>query len=109
MLYDVSGNDIAYIQKMVSTFLENMHPTIKKMELHLNEQDYDNLYKIAHYAKSSLSIIKISDVREQVEKIEKSAKRKTDLPAIGPLLKQVKEKFELAEQLLLQKFASIEK
>ncbi len=107
MLYEISGDDKSYIGLMVHTFVENMPETVRKMENYLREEDYENLYKMAHYAKSSLSVIKISDVRELVEKIELQAKQKKDVETIPLLLKEVKEKTELAEQLLLEQFGTI--
>lgn len=106
MLYEISGDDKSYIGLMVHTFVENMPETVRKMENYLQQKDYDNLYKMAHYAKSSLSVIKVSDARELVEKIELLAKQRKDVETIPLLLREVKEKTEEAEQLLLVEFGT---
>jgi hypothetical protein len=48
----------------------------------------------------------VSDARELVQKIELLAKDKKDVETIPLLLSDVKEKTELAEQLLLEKFGA---
>lgn len=106
MLYEVAGDDIAYINTMVSTFLENMPPAINKIETAFAEGDHDSLYKAAHYAKSSFSVIKISDVFTYVQDIERVAKQKLDLNTLPPLIKYVKEKFAIAEKVLLERFGT---
>jgi HPt (histidine-containing phosphotransfer) domain-containing protein len=106
ILYEIAGDDKEYIETMVSTFLENMPSTLQKIEDDMLNKDYDSLYKAAHYAKSSLSIIKISDVYTWVEKIEQNAKNRVELHTLENLVNQVKEKFALAEKVLTQKFGA---
>jgi CheY-like chemotaxis protein len=106
MLYEIAGDDKEYIDTMVETFLENMPSTLQKIEEYMVNKDYDSLYKAAHYAKSSLSIIKISDVYSWVEKIEQNAKNRVELDTLEDLINNVKEKFALAEKVLTQKFGA---
>lgn len=109
MLYEIAGNDEDYIHTMVSTFLENMPVTIEKIEFSLRDRDYDTLFKSAHYAKSSLSVIKINSMFEWVERIEQLAKNKMDLGELPVLVNQVVKKYMQAEKLLLQKFGTGQK
>jgi CheY-like chemotaxis protein/HPt (histidine-containing phosphotransfer) domain-containing protein len=106
MLYEIAGDDTEYINTMVSTFLENMPATLKKIEDCIVSKDYDSLYKAAHYAKSSLSVIKISDIYTWVEEIEHNAKKRVELHTLDSRINKVKEKFAIAEQVLLQKFGA---
>lgn len=106
MLYEIAGDDKEYVNTMLSTFLENMPVTIQKIEECLLARDYDSLYKAAHYAKSSLSVIKISDVYSWIERIEHNAKNRIELHLLEPLINQVKEKFAIAEKVLTQKFGA---
>ena len=106
MLYEIAGDDREYIHTMVTTFLENMPDTLQKMEDCLGAKDYDSLYRAAHYAKSSLSVIKINDVQGLVEKIEQNAKKRVELETLESLLDQVKEKFLIAEKVLVEKFGA---
>ena len=104
MLYDISGNDESYIHTMVHTFLENMPLTLKKIEESLQLKDWENLYKSAHYAKSSLSVIKIGEMFDWVVEVEGNAKKETNLETLPDLVKKIREKFALAEQVLSEKY-----
>lgn len=106
MLYEIAGDDKEYINTMVGTFLANMPATLKKIEEYFGTQDYNSLYKAAHYAKSSLSVIKISDLYEWVEKIEHNAKFGKDLHTLQTLINDVKEKFAVAEKVLVENFGA---
>ncbi len=106
MLYDISGDDESYIHTMVQTFLENMPNTLLKIEQRIAEEDYEGVHRAAHYAKSSLSVIKINEMFDAVLAIEVNAKKGTDLPAIPALLKKAKDAYILAEQVLSKKFAA---
>lgn len=105
MLYDISGNDISYVHTMVQTFLKNMPVTLQKIEQSLREKDWENLYKLAHYAKSSLSVIKITDMLEWVMKVEANAKNKVNLDALPGLVEKIQEKYQLADNVLSKKFS----
>lgn len=102
---EVSGNDESFIKTMVQTFLKTMSETIRKIEKSLSEQDWENVYKCAHFAKSSLSIIKVGEMLKLVLQAEASAKNKTDLDTIPGAVKKLKEKYAFAEELLLEKFS----
>jgi CheY-like chemotaxis protein/HPt (histidine-containing phosphotransfer) domain-containing protein len=105
MLYEIAGTDPAYINMMISTFLENMPATIDKIEANFQIEDWENLYRSAHYAKSSLSVIKIADMYDWVTRIEQSAKKKIDLAMLPELIEQVKQKFVIVEKILSEKFS----
>lgn len=105
MLYDISGDDEAYIAVMVQTFLENMPNTLRKIEQCLEEENWDSLYQAAHYAKSSLSVIKVSEMFGAVLEIETNAKNKINLQALPTLVHKVYEAFLVAEELLSKKFS----
>lgn len=104
ILYDISGNDESFIKLMVETFLRTMPDTIKKIEQSLSEQNWESVYQISHYAKSSLSIIKIGEMYNWIVQIETNAKNETDLYILPDLVKKVKDAFHHAEALLRSKF-----
>jgi CheY-like chemotaxis protein/HPt (histidine-containing phosphotransfer) domain-containing protein len=104
MLYDISGNDHSYIHTMVHTFLGNMPLTLKKMDESLKMKDWENLYKAAHYAKSSLSVIKIGEMFDWLVTVEGNAKRKASLDSLPELVEKIKVKFSMAEKVLSEKF-----
>jgi CheY-like chemotaxis protein len=103
MLYEVAADDENYIQLMISTFIENMPTTIERIEKSYSEGDYDELYRAAHYAKSSLSVIKINEMLEWVKEIEASAKYKKNFEMLPELIEKVKTRFAVARQMLQSK------
>ncbi len=104
MLYDISGNDESFIITMVQTFLKTLPETIKKIEQSLHNQDWENVYRSAHFAKSSLSVIKIGEMFDWVLQVEVNAKNETDLDKIPGLVEKIKQKYLLAEVILHEKF-----
>ena len=107
MLYDISGEDEAYISVMVQTFLENMPNTLKKIEQSLSGENWEGLYQAAHYAKSTLSVIKVSEMFDAVLMIEANAKNKTNLHTLPALVQKVNEAFLVAEEVLSKKFSVV--
>jgi len=104
MLYNISGNDESFICTMVQTFLKTMPETIKKLKESLNNQDWENVYKSAHFAKSSLSVIKIDEMLDWVVQAELSAKDESSVYLLPDLVKKIIEKYSFAEVLLKEKF-----
>ncbi len=105
MLYEIAGNDDAYIRNMIATFLEVSPVTLAKIETAYNNSDWENLYKAAHYAKSSLAVIKVADMYEWVTTIEYKAKNKVELDTLFPLIELLKDKYIVVEKLLSEKFS----
>ena len=104
LLYDISGDDESYITMMVQTFLETMPATLNKINNCLNECDWDGLFRAAHYAKSSLSVIKVKEMFEVISVIEENAKSKVDLHLLPELVEKANRSFQVAEEVLLKKF-----
>lgn len=104
ILYYISGNDESFIGAMVQTFLKTMPETIKELEQSLSDRDWENVYRYAHFAKSSLSIIKIGEVLDWVVQVEVNAKNETDLDILPELVEKIKEKYSLAAVMLNEKF-----
>jgi len=103
-LYASSGNDRNFIFSMVQTFLKNMPLTIKKLEQSLNNQDWENVYKTAHSAKSSFSVIKVDEMLDWVRQVEENALNKMNLEYIPDLVKNINQKFLFAEKILRKNF-----
>lgn len=104
MIYEVAGDDESYIEMMISTFLETVPVTLQKMEDALQQKNFETLYQMAHYSKSSFSVIKISDTITIVQSIEKKAKTQSDVDELPGLLQRVVSNFEIAKELLIKKF-----
>ncbi len=104
MLYDISAKDKNFINKMVLTFLKHMPVTLRELEQSLKNQDWENVYKAAHSAKSSLSIIKIEEMFNGIIQIEENARNRVSLDSIPGVVEKIKRKFFFAEEILKAKF-----
>lgn len=106
MLYDICGDDESYISVMMQTFLENMPNTVRDINESLQREDWDALFKAAHRAKSSLSVVKVSKMLESVLLVEDRAKNRMSIDTIARDVEKINEAFAIAQQLLSKKVAS---
>ena len=107
MLYEISGDDEIYIGLMIQTFLQNMPGTLKNIDESLLNKDWEGLYKAAHYAKSSLSVIRVSGMFEAVLAVEERAKKRIELDTLPMLVMQIKQCFLLAEEVLVKNITTV--
>ena len=105
MLYEIAENDEAYIKMMITTFLGNLPMVIQQIETAYASQDWENVFRSAHYAKSSLSVIKIADIFDWIITIESCAKKRIDLDSIPELIRNIKARFLNVEEILNEKFS----
>jgi len=77
-----------------------MPETIEKIETAFDQEQWDPLSKAAHYAKSSLSVINVEELRLLMAKIEQSAKKLENLDQLGPVVVLVKIKYKQVEDYL---------
>ncbi|MDB5230911.1 MAG: Hpt sensor hybrid histidine kinase [Chitinophagaceae bacterium] len=102
-LYSFS-EDKTYLKQVVETFLTTLPDSIKKMEVYSEMNDYDNLSRMAHFTKSSLSVIKIQQILEQVQNIEWQCRTGSSLETLPEKINYIKTQYPVAERLLLEKF-----
>jgi HPt (histidine-containing phosphotransfer) domain-containing protein len=100
MLYDISGNDESFIIKMIETFLQTMPGTIEKIVTYYQQQDWENMYKAAHFAKSSFGIIKVNDLLTVCQTIEKCGKTLENLQLLPGLVDTLQRQSAMASEIL---------
>lgn len=100
LLNELSESDSEYKVKIIQMFLESMPETIKEIEEAFALGDYESLAKAAHYAKSSLSVINVEDLRALVARIEMNCKKNEHLEELEVLVKRVKAKYDLVVKIL---------
>lgn len=108
LLYEVAGNDLAYIQLMLKTFLVNMPNTLHKIKEAIVRKDWDEVYKTAHFAKSSLSIIKVEKIFGQILELEKNAKNKLNLDSIDLHLQSILATYSFVEKIIAKRIEIME-
>jgi CheY-like chemotaxis protein/HPt (histidine-containing phosphotransfer) domain-containing protein len=102
LLNELSESDSEYKKTIVQMFLDSMPETIQQIEEAFAIKDYDSLAKAAHYAKSSLSVINVEDLRALVARIELNCKKNENLDELEMLVKRVKIKYDLVVEILLE-------
>ena len=107
MVYEISGNDESYISLMVQTFLDTMPNSIASMRQCLSEKNWEGLYQSAHRAKSTLSVIKVSEMFNAVVAIEGYAKSASHLDLLPSLVAEVERFFLVANELLGKKLKEL--
>jgi len=101
-LYELSGNDPKYIYDVIEIFLDNTPEGMDKLdELIRTTDDFDAIYKQAHFLKSSVSIVKVRDMYDKLNRIENIARTDKNKPQIISLLDEVQATFSEAMPLIL--------
>jgi CheY-like chemotaxis protein/HPt (histidine-containing phosphotransfer) domain-containing protein len=100
VLYNLGGTDSSYLKLVVQTFLDSMSGVMLKLDAAYEAKDYEALGKTAHFAKSSLSVIKIDELFDMMKQLESQCKTKTDLETVGEKLAWLKITYPKAEKML---------
>ena len=102
-LNDLSGNDPAYIYEVIDLFLSTTPDGLNKLE-HLirNTDDWDAIYKQAHFLKSSVSVIRIRDMYDGLARIEALARERQGRDEIERILDGMVATFKEAHVALLE-------
>jgi HPt (histidine-containing phosphotransfer) domain-containing protein len=105
LVYEICGDDEDTTLKMVKIFTDTIPSTLEKLNSQNQNKDWINLYKTAHTAKSSLSIIKIPLLYDWVTTVEHNARHNKDLDSIDPLITKINKAFTDASALLVATFS----
>lgn len=69
-LENMSGGDKSLMKEMIEIFKEQVPEFVTEMNSSLNNQDWKALASVAHKAKSSIAIIGLSDLIEELKIFE---------------------------------------
>lgn len=92
----MSGGDAKFINEMIALFREQIEEYGRLMPELLQKKDYDGLSKIAHKAKSSVAIMGMSQVADQLKELEIITHEKKEVERYEPLVTHFLEQSELA-------------
>jgi|GEM_PF-292494 len=102
-LYEISDNDPQYIHDVIEIFLGTMPEGLDKLEdLIRNTDDWEAIYKQAHFLKSSVSIVKVRNMFDDLAKIEALARQQTNKEEITILLDKLLAIFREAHPVLIE-------
>jgi len=69
-LTNMSGGSPEIVKEMIGIFVEQADEYLRDMQKHLDEKDYLALGKLAHKAKSSISIMGMTDLAADLKTLE---------------------------------------
>jgi PAS domain S-box-containing protein len=101
-LHELSGNDAAYVAEVLNLFLGTVPEGLQQLgHLIRDTDDYEASYKQAHFLKSSVSVIKVKDMFENLSRLEELAKTGTPKAELLPILEAIEKTYAAAHPLLL--------
>ncbi|MBS1614535.1 MAG: response regulator [Bacteroidetes bacterium] len=102
-LLELSGNDSGYIAEVLGLFLGTMPDGLRQLgELVRNGNDFDAIYKQAHFLKSSVSIVQVRDMYDNLTAIEAMGKLHAPQAEMMPVMINLEETFAEAYPILLR-------
>lgn len=87
-LRSVSGNNQAFLQEMIQTFVETIPPVLNEMDTCLSENNLKKLSRLAHQIKPSFSLMGMDSLRNNVVQIEEHADQKKELHELQRLTQE---------------------
>lgn len=100
-LEEMAQGDQTVIQEMTLLFKSQVPELIEKLKHALEENDYDKLRETAHRAKSSVAIMGLNELSEQMKTLEEDAEQHTNAETYA-------EKIDLFERTCNQALNDIE-
>jgi HPt (histidine-containing phosphotransfer) domain-containing protein len=100
-LYDIADNDAGYINDVLEIFLSTVPDGLVILKQHIDNGEWEAIYKQSHFLKSSLSVVKVGDMFEKLAEIERLAKDRTGAQTIRQLFDNIMIQFNEAHPLII--------
>ena len=88
-LRKVSNNNEQFIKEIVSAFLESMPMTVSDIKAQLEKKDWDQLAKVVHKIKPTITLMGIHHLKDKIILLEKEARNGQDETTILTLASEV--------------------
>ena len=95
-LKTMSGGDAKFIREMIDLFREQVNEYKELMPELLHKKDYDSLSKMAHKAKSSVAVMGMKHVSDQLKDLEILAHKGEEVDRYETLVDEFLQQSELA-------------
>jgi CheY-like chemotaxis protein len=103
MVRSVSEGDGAFIKKMVALFIKTVPPNVQELSKALEEENWDQVRKMAHKLKSTIDSMGVIAIREDIRTVESNAKELKSLDQIPALVRKIETVIDQCiEQLQLE-------
>jgi len=81
-LVALTRNDNAYVQKMISIFLEQTSQAVEQIQKACAQSDLESLYQVAHKIKPSLGSMGVDVLYQTIRDVEQKANDRDDTPEL---------------------------
>ncbi len=99
-LRNMSAGNKDLVEEMIDIFTNQVNEFVNEMEANYESGEYEKLGKLAHKAKSSISIMGLNDLAADLKQFETIAKQGTDQEKYrGYIDKFIKETGEAVDEL----------
>ena len=95
-LKTMSGGDATFIREMIDLFKEQIEEYKQLMPELLQQKDYDKLSKMAHKAKSSVAVMGMKHVADQLKDLEILAHKGEEVDRYETLVNEFLQQSQLA-------------
>ena len=101
-IYELSGNDKAYVYEVIKLYLDTMPSGLEKLEHFIRKtNDYEAIHAQAHFLKSSASVVKIKDMYDSLIEIDILGRQHTGKDEMIVKLDHILANFKEAYPLIL--------
>ncbi|SIS99546.1 HPt (histidine-containing phosphotransfer) domain-containing protein [Zobellia uliginosa] len=88
---EMAEGDEDFINSVISVFLEEVPQDLEDLEIALNDQNHDQVYKLAHKIKPNVDLLGMEQTRAaalQIETLGKAGANISEIEQVFPLLKK---------------------
>lgn len=89
-LEEVTNGNSNYIRQIVELFLKQTPDDISTLQTHIQNQNWDEVRKQAHYLKPTFIYVGAKHIHQQITSIEQSAKQKVSLDKLPDVVADIK-------------------
>jgi HPt (histidine-containing phosphotransfer) domain-containing protein len=101
-LIEVTNNDKTHVSNVIDIFIESTDKALKNMDKLIHAENWYELSRQAHAIKSSLHVINIIGMHEQILFIEKNAETNSDKKIVTQSVTNAKKLYKRAKPLLVR-------
>ncbi len=96
-LYEMTDGEASAIKEMIDIFLSQIPEYSEQFNQHFKNQDWHQLGLLAHKAKSSVAVMGISELTDDLKKLEIDAKKGSNTEQYQKIIAKFEEKCALAK------------
>ncbi len=89
IIHQIVGGDKESFIEMIKIFLDTLPAALKKIRVNIENQNWEEVAKIAHSAKSNIDMLEIKSSFYKIKEIEALAKERKNTEKIPELLKKI--------------------